>query len=60
MRKSAQIKSHGKNVFEAVNAGVNSLDKIDALNTSLNDLGHRHYSYGARVEHFPVLIIVIK
>lgn len=58
MRKSAQIKSHGKNVFEAVNAAVNSLDKIDALNQSLNELGARHIMYGARCEHFPVLLLL--
>ena len=55
MRQSAQLKSHGKNVFEAINATVNSLDKIDALNCSLHELGCRHVSYGARNRHFPVL-----
>lgn len=57
MRESAQLRSHGKNVFEAINAAVNSLDKIDALESSLNDLGHRHQSYGAKNEHFPVTIV---
>jgi hemoglobin-like flavoprotein len=51
---SAQLKSHGKNVIEAVNAAVNSLDKIDVLNSILIDLGHRHDAYGAKIQHFPV------
>lgn len=54
MRESAQLKSHGKNVFEAINAAVNSLDKIDALTISLSELGYRHSMYGAHIEHFPV------
>ncbi len=55
---SAQLKSHGKNVFEAVNAAVNSLDKIDSLNRILTDLGRRHVTYGAKIQYFPVRKIV--
>ena len=51
---SAQLKSHGKNVFEAVNAAVNSLDKIESLNRILTDLGRRHVAYGAKIQYFPV------
>lgn len=55
MRESAPLRSHGNNVFEAINAAVNSLDKIDALNSSLNELGYRHSMYGAKNIHFPVI-----
>jgi hemoglobin-like flavoprotein len=51
---SAQLKSHGNNVFEAVNAAVNSLDKTDSLNSLLTDLGRRHVAYGAKIHYFPV------
>jgi hemoglobin-like flavoprotein len=54
MRESAQLRSHGNNVFESVNAAVNCLDKMDALETSLVELGTRHVSYGAKIVHFPV------
>ena len=46
----------GNNVFEAVNAAINSLDKPEALNVLLIDLGTRHNTYGAKTNHFPVNI----
>ena len=54
MRENSQLKSHGNNVFEAINAGINSLDKVEALNNMLVELGDRHNSYGAKIVHFPV------
>ena len=54
MRESPQLKSHGNNVFEAVNAAVLLLDKIEGLNNLLIDLGSRHINYGAKIEHLPV------
>jgi hypothetical protein len=54
MRNSSQLKSHGQNVFEAVYAAINSLDKADAINVLLNDLGTRHCQYGACKEQLPV------
>ncbi len=54
MRNSNQLRSHGKNLFEAINAAVNSLSNIESLNLLLIDLGARHSEYGAKIEHFPV------
>lgn len=54
MRLSPQLRSHGNNVFEAINAAVNSLDKPDQLSLLLIDLGTRHIDYGAKTMHFPV------
>ena len=56
MRNSPQLKSHGNNVFEAINAAMNSLDKPESLNKLLYELGSRHHTYGARIEHFPIII----
>jgi hypothetical protein len=55
MRESQQLKSHGNNIFEAINAAVNSLDKTDVLNSTLFALGQRHRDYGAKQEHFSVI-----
>ena len=52
MRSSPQLRSHGNNVFEALNAAINSLDKLESLNGLLLDLGTRHRTYGAQLEHF--------
>ena len=54
MLKNPQLKSHGNNVFEAVNAAVNSLDKTESLNKLLIELGARHIRYGAKIYYFPV------
>ena len=54
MRQSNQLRSHGKNVFEVLNAAVNSLNNIESLDQLLVDLGKRHSTYGVTVNHFPV------
>lgn len=56
MRQSAQLKSHGNNVFEVINAAVNSLDKPDVLKNLLIELGRRHINYGTKIEYFPVVL----
>jgi len=54
MMKNPQLRSHGNNVFEAVNAAVNMLDKTESLNQLLIQLGSRHVRYGAKIYYFPV------
>ena len=49
MKRSDQLGSHGKTVFEAINAAVNSLNNVDLLNVLLVELGTRHSSYGAKI-----------
>ena len=56
---SPQLRSHGNNVFEAITAAVNSLDKPECLDTLLIELGDRHSTYGAKMDYFPVRIMVI-
>ena len=60
MLRNPQIKSHGNNVFEAINAAVNSLEKTDSLNNLLIELGARHKSYGAKIEYFEVIKFKIR
>ena len=60
MAKNAQLKSHGNNVFEVINAAVNSLDKPDSLSTLLVQLGGRHSNYGVKLDYFPVNILIYK
>jgi hemoglobin-like flavoprotein len=56
MRDSAQLRSHGNNIFEAINAAMNSLGKPELLNKMLLELGQRHKAYGAKIQHFPLII----
>ena len=54
MLANPQLRSHGNNLFEAVNAAINLLDKPESLDRILIDLGARHDRYGAKIQHFPV------
>lgn len=60
MRESPQLKSHGNKVFETINVAVNSLEEIEALNSTLFALGQRHKEYGVKQEHFPVSEFLLK
>ena len=59
MKESPQLRSHGNNVFEAINAAVLLLDKLEALNNLLIELGSRHTNYGAKIEYLPVNVYFI-
>ena len=54
MLMSPQLRSHGNNVFEAIHASVNSLDKTSSLNELLVCLGQRHVRYGVKAENLHV------
>ncbi|CAF0951207.1 unnamed protein product [Brachionus calyciflorus] len=55
MRESAQLRSHGNNVFEAINSAVNVLDKLNNTNTNLVELGKKHTLYGAKTCYFVIM-----
>ena len=58
MFKNAQLRSHGNNVFEAIHATVNSLDKTESLNELLTELGVRHIQYGVKAEYLDVSCLI--
>lgn len=55
MRENPQLRSHGNNIFEAINAAVNSLDKNNQYNNSLVELGKKHSLYGAKKSYFHIM-----
>lgn len=55
MRESPQLRSHGNNIFEAINAAVNSLDNNNLQNNSLVELGKKHSLYGAKKSYFNIM-----
>lgn len=55
MRESPQLRSHGNNIFEAINAAINSLEKNNSQNNSLTELGKKHSLYGARKCYFQIM-----
>ncbi|RMZ93295.1 neuroglobin-like [Brachionus plicatilis] len=55
MRENPQLRSHGNNIFEAINAAVNTLEKNNRSNSSLVELGKKHTFYGAKKCYFHIM-----
>jgi hemoglobin-like flavoprotein len=54
MQGSAQLQKHGEKVFNALDAAISILNDTDSLIPVLNHLGHTHYEYKVKPEHFQV------
>lgn len=49
------MKDHGIKVFEGVQIAVNSLNDFQSVAATFNELGYKHYKFGARSEHIEVV-----
>ena len=56
MLGNTELKSHGNKVFEALTGAIVALEKTEILSSVLADLGGRHTDYGAKIQHFPVIL----
>ncbi|VDI06493.1 Hypothetical predicted protein [Mytilus galloprovincialis] len=53
--ENTKLRNHVKGVFEVVGIAVDTIDDLTKLNSIVVDLGSRHFHYGTRREHLPVV-----
>ncbi len=51
---SQMMKDHGKKILEEVKFAIDSIDNFPSVSEHFNDMGYKHYKFGARAEHFQV------
>ncbi|XP_052058058.1 uncharacterized protein LOC127698583 [Mytilus californianus] len=53
--ENTKLRNHVKGVFEVVGVAVDTIDDLTKLSSIVVDLGSRHFHYGTRKEHLPVV-----
>jgi hypothetical protein len=54
LRAHPTLQQHAKDVFKTISMVIDNLDSLDVAQQNCEELGGRHFTYGAKEEYFPV------